>query len=128
MARTMLHTSITVGDMDESIDFYETHFGMKTTKRRRIDDNDAEIAFLESPGVDATLELTCWDDKDVDDLTEGDLLDHIAFAVDDAEAAVEELRGAGVTVEHEPYTLSGSGSTLAFVRDPNGIWIELIER
>lgn len=128
MPRKMLHTSITVGDMDESIDFYETHFGMKLARRRRIDDNDAEIAFLESPGVDAALELTCWDDKETDDLTEGDLLDHIAFAVDDAQAAVEELREAGVTVEHEPYTLSGSGSTLAFVRDPNGIWIELIER
>lgn len=128
MPRKMLHTSITVGDMDESIDFYETHFGMKLARRRRIDDNDAEIAFLESPGLDVALELTCWDDKGVEDLVEGDLLDHIAFSVDDAEAAVEELREAGVTIEHEPYTLSGSGSTLAFVRDPNGIWIELIER
>lgn len=126
MPRKMLHTSITVLDMDETIAFYEDHFDMKLARRREIPDNDAEIAFLESPGVDATLELTWWKDKD--QLDEGDLLDHIAFSVDDVEAAVEELREAGAPIEHEPYQLSGSGSTLAFVRDPNGIWIELIER
>ena len=120
------HTSITVLDMEASIAFYERWLGMRLTKRRQIRSNRADIAFLEDPETSALLELTWWWDKR--DWTEGDELDHLAFHVADAAALVAEAREEGVEIAKEPYSLPGSTTTLAFLKDPNGIWIELIQR
>ncbi len=120
------HTSITVLDMDASIAFYERWLGMRLTNRRQIRSNRADIAFLEDPETSALIELTWWWDKR--DWTEGDELDHLAFHVADAAALVAEAREEGVEIAKEPYSLPDSTTTLAFLKDPNGIWIELIQR
>ncbi|MEM3671083.1 MAG: VOC family protein [Thermoprotei archaeon] len=120
----LLHTSITVRNMDESIDFYTNKIGMSLTGRREIPQNKAEIAFLSAEGTDHRIELTWWKEKK--DYSEGDQLDHIAFGVEDVYSEVDRLRKLGVEVAKEPYTLGTS--KIAFVKDPNGIWIELIER
>jgi len=122
----LLHTSITVKDMDESIRFYTEKLGMSLQSKREIKQNDAEIAFLGIEGTDHKIELTWWRTKK--DYTEGDQLDHIAFGVEDLSLLVENLRGMGVEIAREPYSLGPGSSRIAFIKDPNGIWIELIEQ
>ena len=121
------HASITVKDLDQSINFYCDTLGLKLASRREIPENKAEIAFVEGEGgSNLALELTHWREKK--DWTEGDQLDHIAFVVTDVEESVNEFRRKGVEIAKEPYALKGSGSKIAFIKDPNGIWLELIER
>lgn len=121
------HASITVKDMDESIKFYCDTLGLKLSRRREIPENNAEIAFVKGEGNDnLALELTWWKDKQ--DWTDGDQLDHVAFVVEDVQKCIEDLRQKGVEITKEPYSLSGSKSKIAFVKDPNGIWLEIIER
>ncbi|MEM3852648.1 MAG: VOC family protein [Methanomassiliicoccales archaeon] len=120
----LLHTSITVKDMDDSIRFYTEHLGMRLSRRREIPENRAEIAFLEMEGTDHAIELTWWKDKK--DYAEGDQLDHIAFSVENLDEFIEKERRKGTDIAKEPYMLGNS--RIAFIRDPNGIWIELIER
>ena len=120
----LLHTSITVKDMDRSISFYSENLGMTLASRREIKQNNAEIAFMEIPGTSHRIELTWWRDKK--DYAEGDQLDHIAFGTKDLEKTVESMRAKGVEIAREPYSLGSS--RIAFVKDPNGIWLELIER
>jgi lactoylglutathione lyase len=119
----LLHTSITVKDMDESISFYTEKLGMTLESRREIKQNNAEIAFLQMAGTDHRIELTWWRDKK--DYAEGDQLDHMAFGVRDLQKTVREMRARGVEIAKEPYSLGSS--RIAFVKDPNGIWLELIE-
>ena len=120
----LLHTSITVKNMDESINFYTGKLGMTLESRREIKQNNAEIAFLGMKDTNHRIELTWWMGKK--DYTEGDQLDHIAFGVKNLKATVEALRAKGVEVAKEPYSLGTS--LIAFVKDPNGIWLELIEK
>ncbi|MGP8126073.1 MAG: VOC family protein [Nitrososphaerales archaeon] len=122
----LLHTSITVKDMNESIGFYTKKLGMSLLSRREIKQNNAEIAFLAMEGTDHNIELTWWRGKT--DYTEGDQLDHIAFGVKELSPLVESLRGMGVEIAKEPYSLGPGSSQIAFIKDPNGIWIELIEQ
>jgi lactoylglutathione lyase len=121
------HASITVKDMDQSIEFYCKTLGLKLVSRREIPENKAEIAFVSSSnGDNIGIELTYWREKK--DWTDGDQLDHIAFIVDDVKQKIEDLRRKGVEIAKEPYSLSGSKSTIAFIKDPNGIWLELIQK
>jgi lactoylglutathione lyase len=120
----LLHTSITVKNMDESIAFYTDVLGMSLNGRREIKENNAEIAFLELAGTSHRIELTWWKGKK--DYAEGDQLDHIAFGVENLARFMDEMRKKKVEVVKEPYMM-GSG-LIAFIKDPNGIWLELIER
>ncbi len=120
----MLHTSVNVKDMDRSISFYTRKMGMKLESRREIKQNNAEIAFLSIEGSNHNIELTWWKDKT--DYAEGDQLDHIAFSVEDMDEFMGRMRSDGVEIAKEPYML-GTGR-IAFIKDPNGIWIEIIER
>ncbi len=122
----LLHTSITVRDMDASIRFYTENLGFRLVKRQEVPENNAEIAFLEDGETPHQIELTFWRSKR--EYVEGDQLDHIALQVNDVEKVVEELRRKGVTVKKEPYSLSAGKSRIAFITDPNDIWIELIQR
>jgi lactoylglutathione lyase len=122
----LLHTSITVKNMDESIAFYTKNLGMELVSRREIKQNNAEVAFMGMKDTNHRLELTWWRDKK--DYAEGDQLDHIAFGVSNLKRVVESLRTNGVEIAKEPYSLGPGSSQIAFVKDPNGIWLELIEQ
>ncbi|MCL4519746.1 MAG: VOC family protein [Thaumarchaeota archaeon] len=127
MVLKIAHASITVKNMQESIDFYCNTLGLHLASRREIPENRAEIAFIEGEDKgNLALELTFWKDKK--DWTDGDQLDHIAFLVDDVQVSVNEFRKKGVEIAREPYSLAGSKSKIAFIKDPNGIWLELIQR
>ena len=120
----IMHTCLNVVDLDRSIIFYRDRLGLKLTRRFEVKENNAEIAFLEDPDGNA-VELTHWRDKK--QLAEGDNLDHIAFGVKDMKATIERLRGQGVTIAMEPFTLKGGSHQIAFIKDPDGNWLELIE-
>jgi len=121
-----LHTSITVRRMDESLAFYTEILGLEFERRRTIPENHAEIAFVHDPASGARIELTHWDGKDAVD--PGEQLDHLAFEVPDLDRFLLRARTKEVRVAKEPYRLSGGSSRIAFILDPNDVWIELIER
>ena len=120
------HTSITVKNLEESLAFYTQVLGLEFERRREIPENHAEIAFVRDPSSGARIELTHW--KNRSEYSEGDQLDHLAFEVPNVPEAVEVFRKKGAKVAKEPYTLQGGSGRIAFLNDPNGIWIELIER
>ena len=120
-----LHTSITVKNMDESLQFYTDLLDLEFERRRPIPENKAEIAFVRDPASGARLELTHWDGKDA--FEPGEQLDHLAFEVGDLDAFLGKARACGVRIAKEPFRLRGGSSRLAFVLDPNDVWIELIE-
>ena len=121
-----LHTSITVRHMDESLAFYTEILGLEFERRRTIPENHAEIAFVHDPASGARVELTHWDGKD--SFEPGEQLDHLAFEVPDLDRFLLKVRTKDVRVAKEPYRLSGGSSRIAFILDPNDVWIELIER
>lgn len=126
-----VHTSIRTSNMERSIDFYTRFLGLKLVSRREIPQNNAEIAFLRDPeGKGATLELTWYHNqkKFVQAKYEQRVFDHIAFEVKDMQQTIEAMRKAGVTITDEPFRLGATGSLIAFVEDPDGTLIELIEK
>lgn len=124
------HISIRTSNMERSIKFYETHFGMKLVTRKEIPATNAEIAFLESQGTNFKLELTWYKSQERFEQAEYEnrVFDHLAFVIDDMDSTIEKMRAAGVTITDEPFVLGATGSRIAFVEDPDGILVELIER
>ena len=120
----ILHTCLNVSDLDRSIKFYTEHIGLRFVSRREIKQNNAEIAFLEDEAGGA-IELTHWRDKKT--LIEGDNFDHLAFGVDDVEGAVKKLKENRVTITMEPFSPQGSSSKIAFLKDLDGNWLELVQ-
>jgi len=120
-----LHTSLTVRDMEESLRFYTEALGLVADGRRSIPENRAEIAFVRDPQSGVRVELTRWEGKTT--FEPGEQLDHLAFEVADLDVTLTDLRRRGVKVAKEPFRLAGGSGRLAFVLDPNDVWIELIE-
>ncbi|MFB3890379.1 MAG: VOC family protein [Candidatus Bathyarchaeia archaeon] len=126
-----IHTSIRTSNMEKSIDFYTHLLGMKLLDSREIPQNNAEIAFLQDPdGKGAQLELTFYREQKrfIQADYEDRLFDHLAFEVKDMDKTLEAMRKAGVTVTDEPFRFAHGGSLIAFVEDPDGTLIELIQR
>jgi lactoylglutathione lyase len=117
--------------MDRSIDFYTRLMGLKLTGRHEIPQNNAEIAFLQAPGEKgAKLELTFYkkQKKFIQPDYEDRLFDHIAFEIKDMKKTMSNLQKTKVTVTDEPFKLGPTGPLIAFIEDPDGTLIELIER
>jgi lactoylglutathione lyase len=126
-----VHTSIRTSNMDRSVDFYTRLMGLKLLERREIPQNDAEIAFLQDPeGKGSKLELTFYhkQKKFTQAEYEDRVFDHIAFDIKDMKKTISLLKKNEVTITDEPYQLSPTGSFIAFIEDPDGTLIELIER
>jgi catechol 2,3-dioxygenase-like lactoylglutathione lyase family enzyme len=105
--------------------------GLKLLSRREIPQNNAEIAFLQDQdGKGAKLELTFYrkQSKFIQAEYEDRLFDHLAFEVEDMNETISKLRKERVTITDEPFRLGPSGPLIAFVEDPDGTLIELIER
>jgi len=127
----LAHTSVRTSNMDKSIDFYNRLMGLKLLSRREIPQNDAEIAFLQDPeGKGSRLELTWFmkQKKFVQAEYEERVFDHIAFEIKDMKQTIAMMRKNRVTITDEPYKLGPTGPVIAFIEDPDGTLIELIER
>ena len=124
------HTSIRTSNMDRSVDFYTRFLGLKLLGRHQIPQNNAEIAFLQDhEGKGARLELTLYRDqkKFIQAEYEDRVFDHLGFEVKDMRKTLSMMRKEGITITDEPYQLSPGGSLIAFIEDPDGTLIELIE-
>ena len=125
------HTSVRTSNMEKSIDFYVKLIGLKLVNRREIPQNNAEIAFLQDPkGNGARLELTFYrkQKKFVQAEYMERVFDHLAFEVRNLEETVSKMRKEGVTITDEPFKLGPTGPLIAFIEDPDGTLIELIEK
>jgi len=124
----ILHTMLRVGDLPRAIDFYTRILGMKVIRTTDRPEQKYRLAFVgygdESSG--AVLELTY--NYDVPSYEIGTAFGHIAIEVDDAAASCAAVRAAGGTVTREAGPVKGGTTVIAFVQDPDGYKIELIER
>ena len=129
--KVFVHASIRTSNVERSIDFYTRFLGMKVLSRREIKKTNAEIIFLQdAAGEGCMLELTFYRDqkKFTQPEYEERLFDHLAFTVPDVDQTIAVMHKEKVTVTDEPFKLGADGSTIAFVEDPDGTLIELIER
>lgn len=125
------HTSIRSSDMDRSIDFYTRIMGLKLLSRREIPKNNAEIVFLQDQEEKgAKLELTLYRNqkKFIQADYEDRLFDHLAFEISNMENMISIMKKEKITITDEPFKLTPTGPTIAFIEDPDGTLIELIER
>ena len=126
-----VHTSIRTSNMDNSINFYEKFLGLKLLNRKKISQNDAEIAFLRDPKEKgAILELTLYNNqkKFLQAKYEDRVFDHLAFKIKNLTKKIELMKSAKITITDEPFKLSPNGPLIAFIEDPDGTLIELIEK
>jgi lactoylglutathione lyase len=124
----MLHTMLRVGDLDRSVKFYTEVLGMKLLRTTDRPDQKYSLAFV---GYDdetraSVLELTY--NYGVDKYDLGNAYGHVALAVADAAKACEEVKRRGGKVTREAGPVKGGTTVIAFVEDPDGYKIELIER
>ena len=121
-----LHTCYRIGDIDRSVAFY-SQLGFEERRRMPIGDEAINV-FMGLPGEDPRLELTY--NHGVDSYELGTGYNHIAIAVEDLDGTLERLSASGIEPEKPPYRPGGrtTGSRIAFVRDPDGYRIELIEK
>ena len=117
-----LHTMVRVSDLEQSLDFYCRKLGLKELRRRHSQQGRFTLVFLAAAGdEDAQIELTYnWDPEDYG---EGRNFGHLAYAVDDIYALCQRLMDAGVTINRPP-----RDGRMAFVRSPDNISIELLQR
>ena len=124
----ILHTMIRVGDLDRSVGFYTSVLGMKLLRTTDRPEQKYRLAFVgygdEAAG--AVLELTY--NYGVERYDLGTAFGHIAIEVDDAAAACDAVRAKGGTVTREAGPVKGGTTVIAFVQDPDGYKIELIQR
>ncbi|MDW6016456.1 MULTISPECIES: lactoylglutathione lyase [Vibrio] len=123
----VLHTMLRVGDLDKSIEFYTNVMGMKLLRKSENAEYKYTLAFVgygdESQG--AVIELTYnWGVEEYD-LGKG--FGHIAIGVDDIYATCDAIKAVGGNVTREPGPVKGGTTHIAFVKDPDGYMIELIQ-
>ncbi len=123
-----LHTMIRVNDLEESIDFYTKLLGMRELRRTDVPDGKYTLAFVGygSERDHTVLELTY--NYGTDHYDQGTAFGHLALGVSDIKATVEKLRAAGAKIVREPGPVKFGTTVIAFIEDPNGYKIELIER
>ncbi|MCA6063829.1 lactoylglutathione lyase [Thalassolituus marinus] len=124
----LLHTMLRVGDMDRSIRFYTQVMGMKLLRKHDNEEYRYTLAFIgyQDENEGTVLELTYnWG---VSEYELGSAYGHIAIEVDDAAAACETIRQNGGKVVREAGPVKGGTTVIAFVEDPDGYKIELIEK
>jgi len=123
-----LHTMLRVGDMQRSIDFYTRIMGMQLLRTTDRPEQKYALAFVgyASNPEQAELELTY--NYGVDSYDMGGAYGHVALGVDDIYATCEQIRVKGGNITREPGPVKGGDTLIAFITDPDGYKIELIQR
>ncbi len=125
-----LHTMLRVGNLQRSVDFYTKGFGMKELRRRDVPDGKYTLAFLGygegNKEGQAEIELTY--NYGVEKYELGNAFGHLAVGVPDVAAACEAVRRGGGKVTREAGPVKFGTTIIAFVEDPDGYKIELIQR
>ena len=123
-----LHTMLRVGDLQRSINFYTSVMGMKLLRTTERPEQKYSLAFVGygSNPEQAEIELTY--NHGVSSYDLGSAFGHIAIGVADVKSTCERIRAGGGTVTREAGPVKGGSTVIAFVADPDGYKIELIER
>lgn len=122
-----LHTMIRVNDLDESLRFYCDALGMKLLRKQDYPGGEFTLAFVGygDEKDNTVIELTHnWGTSSYD---QGSAFGHLAIGVDDIYQACDELKGRGVNVVRDPGPMAHGGAVIAFIEDPNGYKVELID-
>ena len=124
----ILHTMIRVGDLQRSLQFYTDVLGMRLLRKNEYPEGRFTLAFVgyAEESESAVIELT-WN-WDQDRYEQGTGFGHIAVAVDDAYAMCDEIRRRGGNVVREAGPMKHGTTVIAFVEDPDGYKIELIQK
>ncbi len=124
----ILHTMLRVGDLQRSVAFYTGPLGMRLLRTTDRPEQQYTLAFVGygDEAAEPAIELT-WN-YGVDRYEPGTGFGHVAIEVTDAAAACERVRAAGGTVTREAGPVKGGTTVIAFVQDPDGYKVELIER
>jgi lactoylglutathione lyase len=126
---TYLHTMLRVKDLDASVDFYTRLLGMRELRRTEVPDGKYTLAFIGygDEKSHTVLELTYnWGKDDGYEL--GTAFGHLALGVPDIYVTCEQLRKSGAKIAREPGPVKFGTTVIAFIEDPDGYKIELIER
>lgn len=124
-----LHTMLRVKDLEKSVEFYTKKMGMHELRRSEVPDGKYTLVFVgfAPDSEQAVVELTYnWDQTDGYEIGTG--FGHLAFGLPDIYKACDEMRAAGVKISREPGPVKFGTTVIAFVEDPDGYKIELIQR
>ena len=126
----ILHTMLRVGDLNKSIDFYVNKLGMNLIRRKDYPHGKFTLAFVGygKENENAVIELTHNWGKKSEDYELGDKYGHIAIGVRDIYHICQTLEDNGCKVTTKPKIMKNSKTLLAFIEDPDGYKIELIQR
>ncbi len=121
-----LHSMIRVRNLEKALDFYTKLLGLKLTEERRLD--DCTLYFLTDEESGVQVELTYNDETPEEGYVNGNAFGHFAFYCDNLDEFTNKVTSMGYEYLHEPFDLNGKGSKIAFIKDPDGNEIELIEK
>jgi lactoylglutathione lyase len=126
----MLHTMLRVGDLPRAVDFYTRVLGMNLLRTTERPEQKYSLAFVAygRGNADGQAEIELTYNHGVDAYELGTAYGHIALGVADVAGACERIRGAGGRIVREAGPVKGGNTVIAFVEDPDGYRIELIER
>ena len=122
----LLHTMIRVKDVEKSLDFYHKLFDMELDKKKRLD--DCWLYFLKDKETGTQIELTYNDETPENGYNIGTGFGHFAFSVKSMDEFTQKLESNGYSYLYEPFDLTGKGSKIAFIKDPDGYEVEIIEK
>jgi len=126
----LLHTMLRVGNLDRSIEFYTKVMGMNLIRRTERPEQRYSLAFVgyEQGNISNQAEIELTYNHGVDSYELGTAYGHIALGVKDLYKTCEDIRVAGGKITREPGPVQGGNTLIAFVQDPDGYKIELIQK
>ena len=124
----LLHTMLRVGDLQRSIDFYTQAMGMQLLRMTQRPEQNYDLAFVGYGNNPDHAEIELTYNYGVSSYELGTAYGHIAIGVPDVVATCNAIRQAGGTITREPGPVKGGTTFIAFVQDPDGYKIELIQR
>jgi lactoylglutathione lyase len=123
-----LHTMLRTGDLERSVEFYTKGFGMKELRRRDVPDGKYTLSFIGYGDEDSSTVIELTYNYGTASYDHGTAFGHLAIGVPDVYATTETLRGLGAKVTREPGPVKFGTTVIAFVEDPDGYKIELVQR
>jgi len=121
-----LHTMIRVADIEKSLEFYQNILGLKLDRTKELP--DATLYFLTDEAGCSEIELTYNHTLPEGGYELGNYFGHLAFQTDNMDKFSEILKQHGLAYFRPPFKITAVGSTIAFIKDPDGIQIEIIEK
>lgn len=124
----MLHTMLRVGNLEQSLTFYTEVLGMKLLRQRDYEEGRFTLAFVGYGDEENNTVLELTHNWDTSSYELGNAYGHIAIGVDDAYQACEDIKARGGKIVREAGPMKGGVTVIAFVEDPDGYKIELIQQ